>query len=177
MREINVSPNIHHHISQEPVTKLRHVVAKSTAFRTQKQFSRIQGPGISFSRSRILEACRRGTILCDPTSDLTGMTCREYVPCVVTLQPKQKVLWEIIPSSGPSKMQDHFTLWTIRHCWEKKILVVDKPRITVYRNTWRVHQNTVYWGTLKLAQRKGLQFYQTRSHAIALFQHTSCDLY
>ena len=44
-----------------------------------------------------------------------------------------------------------------------------KPRITVYKNTWRVHKNTVFWCNLKLAQRKGLQFYQTRSHAIALF--------
>ena len=42
---------------------------------------------------------------------------------------------------------------------------LDRPRITVYKNTWRVHQHKVH----KLAQRKGLQFYQTRSHAIALF--------
>ena len=31
------------------------------------------------------------------------------------------------------------------------------------------HQNTVYWCKLKLAQKKGLQFYQTRSHAIVLY--------
>ena len=54
---------------------------------------------------------------------------------------------------------------------------LDKPRIAVYKNTWRIHQNTVYWCNLKLAQRKGLQFYQTRSHAFALFQHTTFDLY
>ena len=46
---------------------------------------------------------------------------------------------------------------------------LDKPRIAVYNNTWRIHQNTVNWCNLKLAQRKGLQFYQTRSNAIALF--------
>ena len=45
----------------------------------------------------------------------------------------------------------------------------DKPRIMVYKNTWRVHLKTVFWCNLKLAQRKGLQFCQTRSHAIALF--------
>ena len=45
---------------------------------------------------------------------------------------------------------------------------LNKPRITVYKNTWRGHQNTVYWCNQKLAQRKGLQFCQTRSHAIAL---------
>ena len=44
-----------------------------------------------------------------------------------------------------------------------------KPRIAVYKNTWRAHQNTVSWCNLKLAQREGLQFYQIRSHAIMLF--------
>ena len=53
---------------------------------------------------------------------------------------------------------------------------LNKTQITVCTNTWRVHQNTVFWCSLKLAQRKGLQFYQTRSHAIALFQHTTFDL-
>ena len=46
---------------------------------------------------------------------------------------------------------------------------LDNARISVYKNTWRVHQNAAYWCNLKLAQRTGLQFYQTRSHAIALF--------
>ena len=45
---------------------------------------------------------------------------------------------------------------------------LDKPRIAVCKNTWRVHLNTVYWCNLKLAQRKGLEFYQTRSHAVTL---------
>ena len=46
---------------------------------------------------------------------------------------------------------------------------LDKPRMTVYKNTWRAHQNTVHWWNLKFAQRKLLQFYPTRSHAIAFF--------
>ena len=46
---------------------------------------------------------------------------------------------------------------------------LDKPRIAVYRTTWRIHPNTENWCHLKLAQRKGLQFYQTQSCAIALF--------
>ena len=45
---------------------------------------------------------------------------------------------------------------------------LDKPRIAVHNNTWRIHQRTVYWCNLKLVLRKG-QFCQTRSHAIALF--------
>ena len=46
---------------------------------------------------------------------------------------------------------------------------LDKPRIAVHKNTWSAHQNTENWCNLKLAQRKGLQFCQTRSHAVALF--------
>ena len=45
---------------------------------------------------------------------------------------------------------------------------LDKPRIAPYKHTWRSHDNTVFWCNLKLAQRKGLQFYQTRSYAITL---------
>ena len=39
----------------------------------------------------------------------------------------------------------------------------------MYKNTCRVHQTTVYRCNLKFGQRKGLQFCQTRSHALALF--------
>ncbi len=45
---------------------------------------------------------------------------------------------------------------------------LDKPRIAPYKNTWKRHQNTLYFCNLKLAQKRGLQFYQTRSHAIVL---------
>ena len=40
---------------------------------------------------------------------------------------------------------------------------LDKPRIAPHKNTWRPHQNTVYWCDLKLAQKKGFQFYPTPS--------------
>ena len=44
-----------------------------------------------------------------------------------------------------------------------------KPRIASYENTWKRLQNTVVWCNLELVQEKGLQFYQTRSHAVFLF--------
>ena len=47
---------------------------------------------------------------------------------------------------------------------------LDKPRLAVYKISWKAQQNTVYWCNLKLAHKKGLQFYQTRSHAITLFK-------
>ena len=45
---------------------------------------------------------------------------------------------------------------------------LDKPRIAPCKHTWKAHHNTVYWCNFKPAQRRGLQFYQTRSHAITL---------
>ena len=39
----------------------------------------------------------------------------------------------------------------------------------MYKNTWTIHQNTVYWCNLKVAQKKRLQFYQTRSNANVFF--------
>ena len=46
---------------------------------------------------------------------------------------------------------------------------LDKPRIAPYKNTWRPHQTKVFWCNLKLAQKKGLQFFLARSHAIVLY--------
>ena len=34
---------------------------------------------------------------------------------------------------------------------------------------WKKHQNTMYWVDIKLAQKKGFKFYQTRSNAIILY--------
>ena len=44
------------------------------------------------------------------------------------------------------------------------------PRLAQYMQTaWQKHQNTVYWVDIRLDQKKGLKFYQTRSNAIILY--------
>ena len=44
------------------------------------------------------------------------------------------------------------------------------PRLARYMHeAWKKHQNTVYWVGIKLAQKTGLKFYQTRSNAIILY--------
>ena len=45
---------------------------------------------------------------------------------------------------------------------------LDKPRLVPHKSTWTPHQNTVHWCSSELPQKRGLQFYQTRSHAIIL---------
>ena len=46
---------------------------------------------------------------------------------------------------------------------------LDKPRIAPYKNIWKRLHNTLLWCNLKLSQEKGLQFYQTLSHAVVLY--------
>ena len=47
---------------------------------------------------------------------------------------------------------------------------LEAPRLARYMHTtWKKHQNTVYWVDSKLAQKKGLKLYQTRSNAIILY--------
>ena len=44
-----------------------------------------------------------------------------------------------------------------------------KPRLASYKQKRKVHQDTVYWVDIQLAQRKGLKFCQTRSNAVILY--------
>ena len=47
---------------------------------------------------------------------------------------------------------------------------LEAPRLARYKQkTWKKHQITVYWVDIKLAQKKGFKFYQTRSNAIILY--------
>ena len=79
----------------------------------------------------------------------------------------------LIPGGKDVKKGRHAALFTavnpmyIDHCREKDCDVT-KPRIAVYTHNWKVHQNTVYWSNLRVAQSKGLQFYQPRSNTIFL---------
>ena len=44
------------------------------------------------------------------------------------------------------------------------------PRLAQYMHkAWNRHQDAVYWVDIRLAQKKGLKFYQTRSNAIILY--------
>ena len=53
---------------------------------------------------------------------------------------------------------------------DPKKIDLEAPRLGWYhQKKWKKHQNTVYWVDIKLAQRKGLKFYQTRSNAIILY--------
>ena len=114
--------------------------------------------------------------------------CKTMYCCLMTLPSTSTtsgtIKSELIPRGRSLRKDDRQSMFFTdvypmyaREDLEEAQHDLEKPRIAVYTNTWKSHQNTVYWCNLKLAQRKGLQFYQTRSHAITLFQHTTCDLY
>ena len=44
-----------------------------------------------------------------------------------------------------------------------------KPRIMPYKITWKRFQNKVFLCNLEVVKERGLQFYQTRSHAVVLY--------
>ena len=48
------------------------------------------------------------------------------------------------------------------HLHRQRDYDVTKPRIAVYKQNWRIHQNTAYWANLRVAQKKGLTFYQNK---------------
>ena len=120
-----------------------------------------------------------GGSLVDPTLQdnvLLPNEFAEYIHHVGNAHDMHSIIQDGLLPGGKSLKRDKqsvsFTAVNPMHAREDLEEVqydLDQPRFAVYKNTWKIHQNTVYWCNLKLAQRKGLEFYQTRSHAIALF--------
>ena len=54
-------------------------------------------------------------------------------------------------------------------CQEQKEVDLTKLRFAADKQQWKVHQNSVYWVDIRLAQRKGLKFFQTKWNAIILY--------
>ena len=53
------------------------------------------------------------------------------------------------------------------------VIDLEAPCHASYKQkTWKKQENTVYWVDIKLAQKKGFKFCQTRSNAIMLLRHS-----
>ena len=48
---------------------------------------------------------------------------------------------------------------------------MNNTRIAVYKNSWKIHQKIVYGCNLTVAEKRGLQFYQTRFQRNHSLQH------
>ena len=53
---------------------------------------------------------------------------------------------------------------------------LDKPRIAVYKNIWRVHQHTVYWSTFETCSEKDVAVLSNTIQRNRSFQHFTCDM-
>ena len=82
---------------------------------------------------------------------------------------------EVIPGGQSLKRGRQSVFFTVVNrmdddsCLEETPCDLTKPRVAPYKKNWKPHQNIEYWCNLKLAQERGLQFYQTRSHVIVLY--------
>ena len=57
---------------------------------------------------------------------------------------------------------------------DPEMIDLEAPRLARYMHTaWKKHHNTVHWVDIKLAQKKSLKFYQTRSNSIILYNTLS----
>ena len=74
-------------------------------------------------------------------------------------------------NSSKDRQTAFFTAVNLMHKnhQDPKELDLTKPRLASYKQKWKVHQDTVYWVDIQLAQRKGLKFYQTRSNAVIFY--------
>ena len=58
---------------------------------------------------------------------------------------------------------------------KEAILRRDRTPNCTLQSNWKVHQNAVHWVNLRMAQQKGLTFYQTLSNAIILHDSVPAD--
>ena len=103
--------------------------------------------------------------------------------CYRATSPSTSTTLEAPTTCTPSSNQDWFgekisrkgdrpyssQQWILcTHLHKQRHYDVTKPRIAVYKHTWKIHETPMYWANLRVAQKKGLSFHQTRSNAIIL---------
>ena len=87
-----------------------------------------------------------------------GDTQSIYIPSSIHSSNRQTVFFLLVDPMD----KNHKDLDTID---------LEAPRLARYMHkAWKKHQNTVYWVHIKLAQKEGLKFYQTRSNAFILHE-------
>ena len=89
--------------------------------------------------------------------NLQSITKSGLIPGGQYLSKRQTVFFTSVdPMNKEHQDPDEFDLKAPCLAWYKQ-------------KVWKKHQNTVYWVDVKLAQKKGFKFCQTRSNAIILY--------
>ena len=80
----------------------------------------------------------------------------------------------LIAGGKDAKKERHTIFFTAvdamrAHLHVQREFDLTKLRFAICTQNWKVHRNSVYRVNVKLAQRQGMTFYQTRSNAIILY--------
>ena len=146
----------------------------------KKRFQHCVNPNSSehFLYFRAIQGHSGGTLVDPPLQNnvLLPDDFAEYIYYVGNAHDMHSIIQcGLIPGGKSLKRDRHsvfFTavnpMYTYQH-QEEAQYDLDKPRTAVYKSTSRIQQNSVYWCNLTVTQRKGLQFSQTRSNTITLF--------
>ena len=88
----------------------------------------------------------------------------EYIYHVGCYSNLHSVITSGLIAGGKNSSRDRQTVFftavypLATRCQEQKEVDLTKPRFAAYKQQWKVHQNSVYWVDIKLAQSKGLKF-------------------
>ena len=130
--------------------------SSSRSFRTQSHWSFITGQCINSGRFHRVHLSRR---MCNQFTfhhKNSGL-----IPGGQNLSKRQTVFF--LPVNPMDKGHK-----------DPETIDLEAPRPAQYlHTTWKKHQNTLYGVDIRLAQKKGLKFYQTRSNAIILYNTLS----
>ena len=84
-------------------------------------------------------------------NQLHSITNSELIPVRTKLSKRQTVFFTSVhPMNKEHRDPNNFDLEAPRLAWYKQ-------------KKWKIHQDTVFWIDIKIAQQKGFKFYHTRS--------------
>ena len=121
-------------------------------------------PGSFLSRDSLIQHYKT-TCCYQTTSPSTSTTLDAPTTCT----PSSNQDWFRVEKMSSKRRQTVFFTAVnpfFAHIHKQRDYDVTKPRSAAHKQNWKTHLNTVYWEYLKVALKKGLAFYQTRSDAI-----------
>ena len=122
--------------------------------------------------------CHSGGTHIDPTLQDNVLLPNDFAEHIYhvgsSLDTHSIILSGLIPGGKDVKKGRHAVFFTavnpnVHRPLSREGLRRDEAQDCSVQTQWKIHQNTVCWCELRVALSKGLQFYQTVSHAIILY--------
>ena len=146
---------------------------------SQEEIPAMRGPQLTWNFSIPLSNWRHsGGTHIDPTLQDNALLPDDFVEHIYhvgSCHDLHSIIQSGLISGGKSvKKERHVVFFTVVNPmfvdqYKEVEYDLTNPRIAVNKKHWKIHQHTENGCDLKFAQKKGLQFYQTRSNAIILY--------